>query len=145
MTLIRWDPFTAADDTFARFPGSLGRWARALGTAPSADWSPSVDISETPEEYVLRAELPAVRKEDVSVMVENGMLTLSGERRQREVQKDEKFHRLESFYGNFTRSFALPQSTDPSTIRAESKDGIVTIHVPKAKTELKKSTTIKVQ
>jgi HSP20 family protein len=109
------------------------------------EWSPSVDISETGQEYVIRAALPAVKKEDVTVTIEDGMLTLSGERRQKEEQKDEKFHRVESFYGNFSRSFSLPEGIDASAIRAESKDGVLTIHVPKTKPESKKPTTIKVQ
>ena len=73
------------------------------------------------------------------------MLTLSGERQQQEEQKDEKFHKIESFYGSFSRSFALPDAIDESAIRADSKDGVLTVHVPKAKVETKKPTTIKVQ
>jgi HSP20 family protein len=99
------------------------------------EWSPSVDISETDQEYLIRASLPAVRKEDVNVTVEDGMLTVSGERRQREEQKDERFHKIESFYGSFygsfSRSFSLPEGIDASAIRADSKDGVLTIHVPK--------------
>jgi HSP20 family protein len=81
----------------------------------------------------------------VAVTVENGMLTLSGERRQQEEQNDEKFHKVESFYGSFSRSFTLPDAIDAGAIRAESKDGVLTIHVPKSKAEVKKPTTIKVQ
>jgi len=73
------------------------------------------------------------------------MLTLSGERRQKEEQKDEKFYKVESFYGSFSRSFALPEAVDTSAIRAESRDGVLTIHVPKTKAEVTKPTTIKVQ
>ena len=73
------------------------------------------------------------------------MLTLSGERREKEEQKNEKFHKVESYYGSFSRSFALPDSVDPAAIRAESKDGVLTIHVPKTKVEAKQPTTIKVQ
>jgi HSP20 family protein len=133
------------DEMFNRFPGGLvGRWPR-FGTNGEVDWSPSVDISETAEEYLIRASLPAVKKEDVSVTVEDGMLTLSGERHQQQEQDDEKFHKVESFYGNFSRSFALPEVIDAAAIRAESKDGVLTIHVPKTKVEVKKPTTIKVQ
>jgi HSP20 family protein len=91
------------------------------------EWSPSVDISETDQEYLIRASLPAVRKEDVNVTVED----VSGERRQMEEQKDERFHKIESFYGSFSRSFSLPEGIDASAIRADSKDGVLTIHVPK--------------
>ena len=146
MNVIRWEPFAAMDEMLNRFPSMLERWARMSGSGEKGvDWSPSVDISETDQEYLIRATLPAVRKEDVNVTVEDGMLTVSGERRQKEEQKDEKVHKVESFYGSFSRTFSLPEGTDASGIRAESKDGILTIHVPKSRTEAKKPTTIKVQ
>jgi HSP20 family protein len=146
MSLIRWEPFTAMDDMFNRFPSLLGRWPRFAGNGDANhDWAPSVDISETGEEYLIRAALPAVKKEDVNVTVEDGMLTLSGERRQKEQQTNEKFHKVESFYGSFSRSFALPDAVNEAAIKAESKDGVLTIHVPKTKAEAKKPTMIKVQ
>jgi len=145
MSLIRWEPFAGMDDMFSRLPG-FGRWPLLSGNGEqSMEWAPSVDISETGEEYLIRATLPAVKKDDVVVSVDNGILSLSGERRQKEEQKDEKFHKVESFYGSFARSFALPEGTDASAISADSKDGILTIHVPKTKAETKKVTTIKVQ
>jgi len=143
MNLIRWEPFTGMDNMFAGLP-FYGRWPRLYNEA-DAEWTPTVDISETPQEYLIRAVLPAVKKEDVEVKYEDGMLTLSGERRRQEEQKDEKFHKIESFYGTFSRSFALPDAIDAELIRAESKEGVLTVHVPKAKVELKKPTTIKVQ
>ena len=146
MNVIRWEPFGALDDMVNRFPSMFERWARLSGGGEKGTgWSPSVDISETDQEYLIRAALPAVRKEDVNVTVEDGMLTVSGERRQQQQQKDEKFHKVESFYGSFSRSFSLPEGTDPAAIKAESKDGVLTIHVPKTKTEARKPTTIKVQ
>ena len=146
MNVIRWEPFAAMDEMFNRFPSMLERWARISGSGEKGvDWSPSVDISETNQEYLIRATLPAVRKEDVNVTVEDGMLTVSGERRQKEEQNEEKFHKVESYYGNFSRSFALPEGIDSAAIRAESKDGVLTIHVPKTKAEVRKPTTIKVQ
>jgi HSP20 family protein len=146
MNVVRWEPFAGMDDMFNRFPSLLERWARLSGGGEtSGGWLPSVDISETDQEYLIRAALPAVRKEDVNVTVEDGMLTVSGERRQEQEQKDEKFHKIESSYGSFSRSFSLPEGTDASAIRAESKDGVLTIHVPKTKTEARKPTTIKVQ
>ncbi len=146
MSLVRWEPFGAVDEMFNRFPSFFGRWPRFTAETESKfEWAPSVDISETGEEYLIRASLPAVKKEDVQVTVEDGMLTLSGERRQKEEQKDEKFHKVESYYGSFSRSFALPDAVDEAAIRAESKDGVLTIHVPKTKVETKKPTTIKVQ
>ena len=146
MSLVRWEPFSAVDEMFNRFPSFFGRWPRfAADTEAKFDWAPSVDISETGEEYLIRAALPAVRKEDLEITVNDGMLTLSGERRQKEEQNDEKFHKVETYYGNFSRSFALPDAVDEAAIRAESKDGVLTIHVPKTKVETKKPTTIEVQ
>jgi HSP20 family protein len=146
MSLIRWEPFSAMDDMLTRFPAWFGRWPRLPGALEtSSEWAPSVDISETGDEYLIRASLPGVKKEDAKVLVEDGMLTLSGERQQQEEQKDEKFHKVESFYGNFSRSFALPDAIDEKAIRADSKDGVLTVHVPKTRIEAKKPTTIKVQ
>lgn len=145
MSLVRWEPFYSMDDMFKGLPAVFGRLAPFSGYVNNIDWSPSVDISESGAEYLIRATLPAVKKEDVSVSVNDGMLTLSGERRQNEEQHDEKLHKVESFFGRFSRSFALPEGIDAPAIRAESKDGVLTIHVPKTKAEVKKPTAIKVQ
>jgi len=143
MSVVRWEPFEGMDMLFNRFPLFGFRRPRP-GAGEYFDWSPTADISETDKEYLIRAALPAVKKEDVKVSYENGVLTVSGERRQEE-QKDEKFHRIESYYGNFLRSFTLPDAIDEEAIRAESKEGVLTIHVPKAKAEAKILTTIKIQ
>ena len=147
MSLIRWDPFTGIDEFFARMPGLAGRFPRQFdndGKTP-IEWSPSVDISETDNEYLIRAELPAVKKEDVHITVDDHLLTISGERRQKTEEKNEKTHRVETLYGRFARSFTLPENVDADTIRAESKDGVITVHVGKAKRETRKPTQIKVQ
>ncbi len=144
MNVMRWEPFEAVDAMFNRLP-FFGFGRPRLGKGEYFEWSPTVDISETDTEYLIRAALPAVRKEDVEVTYEDGLLTLRGERRQEEREKDEKFHKIESYYGNFLRSFALPDAIEAEAIKAESRDGVLTIHVPKAKTEMKKATTIKVQ
>ena len=142
MNLMRWQPFEAMK-MFNYFPNSFG--SPLLETGKYFDWSPSVDVSETGDEYLIRAALPAVKKEDVKVTYENGILTLSGERRQEEEQKDVKYHRVESYYGEFSRSFMLPDAINGDAIKAESKDGILTIHLPKSKSETKKPTRITVQ
>ena len=85
MNLIRWEPFSGMDEMFNRFPSLFARFPRYVGSGDANnDWTPPVDISETGEEYLIRAALPAVKKEDVNVTVEDGMLTLAGERHQRE-------------------------------------------------------------
>lgn len=146
MNLMRWEPFTGMDEMFGRFPSLFARWPRAAASNESSlEWEPSVDISETEKEYLIRASLPAVRKEDVKVTYADGLLTLSGERRRKEEHKDEKFHKIETFYGSFARSFSLPDAIDADAISAETRDGVLTIHVPKSVVETKKPTTIKVQ
>jgi HSP20 family protein len=147
MSLIRWEPFGTVDDVFARMPSLFGRWPHMPeGNGRRAlDWAPSVDISETDSEYLIRAELPAVKKEDVQITVDEGTLTISGERKQKTEEKTEKMHRVESVYGKFSRSFSLPDNADAANIRAESKDGVITVHVTKTKAEAKKPTQIKVQ
>ena len=146
MNLIRWDPFAGVDDLFTRMPGLLGRWPRT----PESDggrvaWTPTVDISETDTEYLIRAELPAVKKEDVRITVDEHMLTIEGERKQRFEDKNEKSHRVESVYGAFSRSFSLPDNADVNAIRADAKEGVITVHVTKTKVEPRKPTEIKVQ
>jgi len=147
MSMIRWEPFGAVDDAFNRMPSVFGRWPRVAASngGPLFDWSPSVNISETDKEYLIRAEMPAVKKEDVHVTFDDGMITISGERKQKEEEQNEKVHRVESFYGTFSRSFSLPDTIDATAIRAESKEGLLTVRVPKAKTEEKKPTEVKVQ
>ena len=145
MSLVRWDPFASLDDMFSRMPGAFGRWPRLSSEGDTAEWSPSVDISETDMEYLLKAQLPAVKREDVHVTYDDGMLTISGERKQEKEEKGKKFHRIESFHGAFSRSFSLPEAINAGTIRAEAKDGVITVHVPKSKVEARKPTEIKIQ
>lgn len=149
MSLTKWDPFREMDDAFGRMlPSVFGRWPRwpaeTSGNANLA-WSPTADISETDSEYLIRAELPAVRKEDVKITVDRGMITIQGERKDKQEQKDEKFHRVESFQGSFVRSFTLPENLDEQAIRAESKDGVLIVHLPKAKAAKPKAIDVKVQ
>lgn len=149
MSLIRWDPFSDMDAMLNRMlSGNLARLPRfALGSQEGRkiEWSPSADISETDKEYVIRAELPAVKKEDVQVTFEDSMITIKGERRQQKENKDEKYHRVESFYGTFERTFSLPDNVNSDAIRCESRDGILTVHIPKIEIVKQKAKQINVQ
>jgi HSP20 family protein len=145
MNPMRWDPFIAMDEMFGRFPSPFNRWPLSRAVESSPAWAPYVDISETGQEYLLRAALPDVKKEDVKITLEDGMLTLSGERRRREEQRSEKFHRIENHYGAFSRSFVVPDTIDRAAIHAESKEGVLTIHLPKSAREMHRPTTIRVQ
>ena len=133
MRVIKWEPFRDVDDVFDRFfAESMRRWPRqGAATQPPREWAPAADVSETDGEYLIKAELPEVRKEDVSITVQDGVLTLAGERKQEKVEEQEKVHRVERFYGSFARRFALPENADEQGIRAESRDGVIVIHIPK--------------
>jgi len=135
MRVIKWEPFREVDDVFDRFfADAFRRWPRATveGRA-SADWAPAADVTETEGEYLIKAELPEVRKEDVSLSVQDGVLTLTGERKQEKRDDNEKVHRVERFHGSFARRFSLPEDADEQSIKAESKDGVILIHIPKHK------------
>lgn len=147
MNMIKWQPFGEFDDAFARLmPSLFGRSSR-LGAENGGKfaWAPSADISETDTEYLIRAELPAVKKEDVKVTLEPGMITIQGERKEEKETKLEKFHRVESFRGAFSRSFSVPDNIEENAIRADSKDGVLTVHLPKAKATAPKAVEVKVQ
>jgi HSP20 family protein len=148
MSLMRWDPFGDVDAMFNRLmPGNLMRWPRLAlrDNDGTPEWSPSADISETEKEYVIRAELPAVKKEDVQVTFADGMITIKGVRNQQKEDKSEKYHRVETFYGGFERSFSLPENVNADAIRCESKDGILTVHIPKTQTTKTQPKQINVQ
>ena len=135
MRVIKWEPFRDVDDVFDRFfAETLRRWPRqATENRAALDWAPAADVSETEAEYLIKADLPEVRKEDVSITVQDGVLTLAGERKQEKREDSEKLHRVERVYGSFARRFALPDNADEQGIRAESRDGVILIHIPKAK------------
>ena len=147
MTLVRWDPFRELEDMSERLNRVFSRpTLRNTGkeNLTVADWMPTVDISETESEYLIKAELPEVRKEDVKVMVENGVLTLQGERRQEKEEKGRRFHRVERSYGSFVRSFTLPESVDEGGVKAEYKDGVLALHLPKSEKVKPKAIDVKV-
>lgn len=130
MNLIRWNPIGELDDFFARFPRGLHpRQSAASGEV--SEWRPAANITENDAEYTIRADLPAVNKDDIDVAVANGVLTLSGERRYEKSSDDEKEHRRETFYGSFQRSFAVPDDVDVDAIKADSKDGVLIVRLPK--------------
>ena len=147
--LMRWDPFREMDEMQDRLGTWLGRTpARTDGSKEAltvAEWAPLVDITEDEKEYLIKAELPGVKREDVKVTVENGVLAISGERRFEKEEKDRKYHRIERAYGSFMRSFSLPEGTDAGKVIADFKDGILKVHLPKSEIAKAKSVEIKVQ
>ncbi len=147
MSLIRWEPFKETDELLRRMGSmDIARWPRLFANngEKTGEWSPVADISETEKEYVVKAELPGVKREDIKVTQEEGVLTIEGERKYEKKEKDEKVHRVERFFGSFTRSFSLPEDADAKNIRADSTDGVLNVHIPKLKMEKPKPVQIKV-
>lgn len=101
-----------------------------------AEWAPLVDISEDEKEYLIKAELPEVKKEDVKVTAEEGTLTIMGERKFEKEEKGKKYHRVERAYGSFMRNFSLLDDASAAKVTAEFKDGVLSVHLAKtAKTK----------
>jgi len=113
-------------------------------TMTVSQWMPLVDITENDKEYLIKVELPEVKKDDVKVTVENGVLTISGERKFEREDKDKKYHRIERSYGSFTRSFSVPDDAEDSKVSAEFKDGVLTVHLAKSEKARPKSIEVKV-
>ncbi len=145
----RWDPFKELEEMNARLSSLFGRLpVRKEGGKEEAmtvaEWAPLVDISEDDKEYVIKAELPELKKEDIKVSVQNDVLTISGERKYEKEEKNKKFHRIERAYGSFTRSFSMPDDADAGKISADVKDGVLKVHLPKSEKAKPKSVEVKV-
>lgn len=136
MNLAKWDPFKDLVEVSNNLNRWLGRSSGAHATDVSmlaeADWKPLVDITETDTAYLIKADIPGVKKEDVKVSVQDGMLAIRGERKHEKEEKDKTFHRIERSYGSFMRSFRLPDDADVSGISAEFKDGMLNVTVKKS-------------
>lgn len=148
MSIVRWDPFRELEDVSDRLNRIFGRGLPSRAADKDAmiafDWAPSVDISETNEEFVIKAELPGINKDDVKVAVEDGIVRIQGERKHEKEEKDKKFHRIERSYGSFLRTFSLPMNVDEAKIQAQFKDGLLTVRLPKSPTAKPKAVDVKV-
>ena len=132
MTLVRWDPArelgtlqTDLDRVFDAFFGG--------GTANGAPrrWNPAMDLAETEEHLVLKADLPGLDRDDVEIEITDGVLTVSGERKTEHEDSSSGFHRIERSYGRFSRSLALPQGVDADQVQAEFDQGVLEVRIPK--------------
>ena len=131
--IIQWDPFTELADMhrhltslFDRTPAHRRRGKEFM---TAAEWYPVVDITEDDKAYAIKVELPEVKKEDVHVSVENGILTITGERKFEKEEKGRRYHRVEQAYGTFARSFSLPENIIAGKVDAPCKDGVLTVTV----------------
>jgi HSP20 family protein len=136
MNLVKWDPFRELEDVSNRLNRIFGRASSRTESSREmlgmADWTPSVDISETDTAYLIKGEIPGVKKEDVKVTIQDGMLTIQGERKMEKEEKDKKFHRIERSYGSFVRSFRVPEDADENQVKAEFKDGMINVTLTKS-------------
>jgi HSP20 family protein len=144
MAMLRWEPFREIESALRRFsPLYMPDNGVARDETAARTWMPLANISESENEYLIEIELPDVKKEDVQIAVADGIITISGERKLEREDKAENAIRVESMYGAFTRSFVLPDCVEANSIRAEAKDGVLRIHVPKAET--KKSDPLEIE
>src|SRR5438876_10254234 len=151
-TLTRWEPLREMEDFHNRLSNLSTLFGRPLRRTNGhgreditlADWMPLADITEDDKEYLIKAELPEMKKEDVKVTVENGVLTISGERKFEQEEKKRKFHRVERGYGTFVRSFTLPDDADFNKVNAQFKNGVLMVHVPKSERAQPKQIEVKV-
>ena len=147
MNALGWNPGRELEEMSDRLNRVLTRGARGRNENEAmtvADWIPLVDISENTAEYVIKAEIPEVKKEDVKVTLEHGVLTVQGIRRQEAEEKGKKYHRVERSYGSFVRSFSLPDLVDAAQVQAVFKDGILMLHLPKSEKAKPKAIEVKV-
>ena len=136
MTLVRWNPirdFSVLQSQMNRlFEDAMGTWLGESNGRGNTNWVPLADIYENDNDLIVRAELPGVDPEMVDLRVENNVLTIRGERPFEQKVEQENYHRLERSYGTFSRSFTLPATIDADKIRAEYRDGILNLTLPKS-------------
>ncbi|MBN2565862.1 MAG: Hsp20/alpha crystallin family protein [Candidatus Eisenbacteria bacterium] len=135
MELVRWRPRSyvpsVSNEIDRAFDRMVRNWVSPVSFSES-DWNPSIDVSESENEIVVKAEVPGVDPGDVEISVDSNNLIISGEKRQEEEEKDRNYYRLERSYGSFRRSFALPADVDVDKIKASSKDGVISVVIPKS-------------
>lgn len=144
MALIKFNPGISLRDSMIpnNFNKLMDSWMdEAFANSPLANFKPAVDVTEDNDKYYYHVSLPGAKKDDIKVDVHNGVITISGERK---IEKSEnaKVHRMESYYGSFSRSFSLPEDVNADNIKAEFKDGILNISLPKVEQVKPKSVSI---
>ena len=147
MNLVKWTPFRELEDISTRlnrfFNETPARTTDGDGLF-FADWAPPVDIEETEKEYLIKAELPGIPKENVKVEMLDGVLTIEGERKTEKEEKNKKLHKVERSYGKFVRQFSLPNEVEAAKIQAEFKEGMLNVHLPKTAAAKPKAIEVKV-
>jgi HSP20 family protein len=146
MNMQVWNPFQEFENLLSRYnKGTSGSGTQLSNDLSFADWAPSCDIEEQEDRYVIKADLPGVDKKDIDVKLENGVISIRGEKQtEKETGKGTKRHRTERFHGSFARSFTLPDAVKDERVEANYKDGVLSLVIPKAEEAKPKSIDIKV-
>lgn len=148
--LTRWNPVNEFEDLINRYNRYFGVPSRngereSKDLFSRTDWAPAVDIKESPNAFSIDAELPGMSKDDVKVTVQDGVLSIQGERRQEEETGDSRHHRVERVYGSFIRRFTLPENVDENSIQANFKDGVLSLTLTKAEPKEPKAIEVNVE
>lgn len=147
MAIVRWDPMRELEDMQTRLNRLFGIGQVRSGEHEESflgEWSPRVDIQESEQEYLVKADIPEVKKEDVKVALQDGVLTVQGERKREKEEKNKTFHRVEREYGKFVRRFVLPSEVDDAKVSAEFKDGVLSVRLPKSPKAMPKAIDVKI-
>jgi HSP20 family protein len=137
MALARFDPFRELEEMSTRLGTMMGRRRNTQGDVDSfGDWVPPMDVQETDTEYLVKMDLPEVRREDVKVGIESGVLSIEGERQQEKKEETRHFHRLERAYGKFVRRLTVPMDVDDTTVKA--------VHLPKSRSARPRTVDVKI-
>ena len=133
MALVRWDPLREVDSLQSDMNRMFDRFfsARAGNGSTAGRWIPAMDLAETDDHLVLRADLPGMTEDDVEIEIQDGVLTLSGERKAEHEEKGEGFHRVERAFGSFSRSLTLPKGVDADGVTAGFDNGVLEVRIPK--------------
>jgi len=147
MAVVKWDPFREMEEMMDRWytASPVKSLLRRNDSLMMSDWMPSIDVKENKEAFMIKAELPGVEKENVSVTYEDGVLTIKGEKKVEKEEKDDKTHHVECSYGSFMRSFTLPGEIKADKIEASYKDGILKLRIPKSEESRKKQMDIAIK
>jgi len=141
MKLMQYQRPSLAWPTFGRLT-SLQDELDQLFEAPMTAWAPALDVREDKESFSIRVELPGMKREDIEVALQNGALVISGERKEEKIHEGTEVHRQERFYGKFSRALTLPAAVTGDKVKAQYKDGILTVTLPKAEEAKPKAITI---
>lgn len=145
MAITMYDPFSEFKKSIDLFNSIINYPEKNGGKNFDADFLPTVNSREDDKAYYLEVDLPGVKKEDIDLSIEKGILTVSGERKSKEEVKEKDYYKIESSYGKFTRSFSLPKKVDENRIEAKTQDGVLELTIPKQEEEVQKTKKISIK